>query len=426
MPETDMPNPLNSLYAAILADPGLKKDNPWTQIKKGLDAADRLDDLLMKVIGATGVNGDGQISKTDMMKISDVTYHTNDYFRPFILSHGNDAGRTTAFHWVQNDGGTLVFQGRAFIDTVADAIYHYGFQIRNGRYFNEDGNDNETAVDVAGWLNYFLNGENIVYGSGHNDELGSGKYSNYFAKARSETFLAGDGRDKIWADVGNDKVYGGSGNDVSGGGRGGDRMYGEAGKDTLYGEDSSDRIYGGTGDDVLSGGNAADRLFGGDDQDTVYGDNGADRIYGGAGGDELSGGGAGDRLYGGIGRDKLMPGDAGDRVDGGTGADDIYLWETHKARDTIVFRAGDSGRTAADMDVVEGFQRGSDKIDMRSFGPMVLAGDDFKGNGAASCRFVSDGEHSRLLIDANGDSRTDMAIQFTWLDTLRAGDFIFA
>ena len=61
-------------------------------------------------------------------------------------------------------------------------------KMQNGRYFNEDGNDNELTADVAGWLNYFLNGVNVVHGSGLSDEPGTGTYSNCFAIARNETF----------------------------------------------------------------------------------------------------------------------------------------------------------------------------------------------------------------------------------------------
>lgn len=86
-------------------------------------------------------------------------------------------------------------------------------KMQNGRYFNEDGNDNELTADVAGWLNYFLNGVNVVHGSGLSDEPGTGTYSNCFAIARNETFLAGAGNDKIWSGDGDDKVMGGIGAD---------------------------------------------------------------------------------------------------------------------------------------------------------------------------------------------------------------------
>jgi Ca2+-binding RTX toxin-like protein len=425
MTENRMPATLNSILEAIRADKGLHASIPMTHIRRGVEAAQDMNAVLMKVMAATGVNDDGQVNDLDMKAISEGTFRNAENWQDFILGHGNDAGRTTGFHWVQNDGGTLLFQGRNAIDTVIDAIYHFGFQIKNGRYYNEDGNDNETAVDVAGWLNFFLNGVNIVYGSGGKDELGSGTYSNYFAKARSETFLAGDGNDKVWADVGNDKVYGGSGNDMSGGGRGNDRMFGEAGSDTLYGEGGRDQMSGGFGDDLLGGGDKGDILDGGGDADTLYGDGGADRLIGGDGWDELSGGDANDRLFGGSGGDKLYSGDGSDLLNGGAGADQFYLWENRKARDTLVFQAGDSGMSGSEIDRVEGFETGRDKIDLSSLGPMVFrASGDYAG-GTGSCYYIENGENSRLMIDANGDKDTDMVIGFRWTE-LHAGDFIFA
>ncbi len=437
-----MSGPLNSIIRCIKAYPGLDNSIANKKIQKGVDAAVKMNSVLMDVIDQTNANDDKRITAADMHRISDVTYKTPEYFRSFLLGHGNDAGRTTGFHHVQNDGATLVFQGRNFVDTVADAIYHFGFQIRNGRYFNEDGNDNERADDVAGWLNYFLNGVNIVYGTGSKDELGSGDYSKFFAKARSETFLAGDGSDKIWSDVGNDKVYGGNGNDMSGGGFGRDRMFGESGNDSFWGDDGKDSLYGGggvdelggsaggdlvdggAGDDMVYGGDGNDALLGGDDGDTLYADNGNDRLRGGAGRDDLSGGSGNDKLFGDEGDDKLYSGDGADRLDGGAGADDIYLWENGARKDVIVFGRGDSGIAGDDVDIVEGFQSGTDKIDLSEMGPMVFRKSDYKGGGDASCYYIENGENSRLQIDHDGDRTTDMVIGFKWVD-LRAGDFIF-
>ncbi len=415
---------LSSLIEAMKADRGLKADNPALQIQKGLAAANTLNDVLLQMIALTAANDDGRIDAGDMKAISVAIFdEDNAVLRTrFLDGHGNDAGRTTGFHHIQNDGGTLVFQGHAFIDTVADAIYHFGFEIRNGRYYNEDGNDNETAVDVAGWLNYFLNGVNIIYGSDGNDELGSGAYSDYFAKARSETFMAGDGRDKIWADIGNDKVWAGQGNDMSGGGKGHDRMYGEAGQDTLWGDQGNDRMFGGSGDDILGGGDGNDAMHGDDDHDVLYGDVGYDRLFGGEGRDELSGSIGNDKLFGDGGSDKLYGGEGADRLNGGAGADHIYLWEEGKSADTIVFAPGDAGGSAGGADTVEGFDTVRDKIDMTAFGDMSFRGTDFAGNGAASCRFAD----GWLLIDADGDRLTDMRVEFTYVSDLRASDFIFA
>jgi Ca2+-binding RTX toxin-like protein len=280
---------------------------------------------------------------------------------------------------------------------------------------------------VAGWLNYFLNGENIVYGSGKAEWLGSGEYSNYFRAARNETFIAGDGADSIGGDIGNDRIYGGTGNDQAGGGNGSDRMFGEAGKDSMWGEAGFDKMFGGLGDDVLGGGDGKDSLYGGDDNDKLYGDDDADRLYGDAGRDELSGGNGNDFIGGGDGADTLYGSNGGDTYSGGKGADEINLWEEAKAGDRIVFRPGDSGDSREEADVISGFQRGSDKIVLAGFGDLkIMAGDDFRGGGKASARFINEGENSRLVIDTNGDSATDMTIYMAWIDDLGPKDFLFA
>jgi Ca2+-binding RTX toxin-like protein len=372
-----MPANLTTLTAAISVDPGLRAATPVAEINLGLTAAVNLNTVLMQTIITTHVNDDGLITEADMQVISSAVFNNPTNWQKFIIGHGNDNGTVeTGFHHVQNDGGSLIFQGRNFIDTVADAIYHFGFDIRNGRYFNEDGNDNELTADVAGWLNYFLNGVNVVHGSGLNDELGTGTYSNYFAKARNETFLAGAGNDKIWSGDGDDKVMGGLGNDTSGAGIGNDSLYGEIGNDTLWGEDGRDTLFGGDGVDTLGGGNQSDLLYGGTGNDTLRGEN------------------ADDWLFGDVGNDNLSGGEGIDRLRGGAGADKLTLYENIKAVDTLFFAAGDSGKTWATIDSVEGFQSGSDKIDLRAMGPMTFAELDYVAGGNRSCYY--DGHFLRV------------------------------
>lgn len=432
---------LQSITSGILTDGGLKNSISVARINKGIVAAVDLNETLLKVIESTNVNDDGRITASDLVKISAATYANPADYVNFLEAHGNDEGNiVTGFHYVQNDGGTLMFQGRNFIDTVADAIYHYGFKITNGRYYNEDGNDNETAIDVAGWLNYFLNGENIVYGTGGDNELGSGKYSSYFAKAANETFDAGAGNDKIWADVGSDKVLAGLGNDTVGAGSGNDQIYGGSGSDKLWGDSGNDKIYGEAGNDQLGGGLGNDVMDGGDDADTLYGDDGADQLFGGAGVDKLDGGkhadilmggsssdtlsgsAGNDKLYGDAGADKLYAGEGTDYLRGGAGADKFYLWESVKLRDTLDFNVGDSGKTLGTIDLVEGFVSGLDKIDLRSFGAMSFENIDYAGNGQASVYY--DGKYLRL--DSNGDGATDMMVEFAWTSKLAIGDFLLA
>ncbi len=454
---------LKSIIAGIKADPGLRAETSAKQIGKGIDAAKLLNSVLLTMIEETKVNRDGQITEKDMVKISNALWNDQAKYayewRKFFEGHGNDNGDVVSgFHWVQNDGGTQLFQGRNFIDTVADAIYHFGFQEEKGRYVNEDGNDNETLIDVAGWLNYFLNGKNIVYGTNGDDDIGSGEYSSAFKAARSETFMAGRGNDRVWADVGNDRVKAGSGHDEVGGGNGNDRIWGQKGNDKLWGDVGNDRMYGGTGADQMGGGDGKDKMLGGKgsdtmgggagndrmdggkDADTLYGDDGNDRMDGGAGRDDLNGGLGSDRISGGSGADKIYGSDGNDRlkggsgndeigggagkdkIEGGKGADAINIWEQSQAVDTIVFGKGDSGKTANTMDRVEGFASGVDKIDLSALGPMKFAKLDFVGHGKASAYF--DGDYLRIDVDGNGSN--DMMVEFVYVSSLSAGDFIFS
>jgi Ca2+-binding RTX toxin-like protein len=470
-------NTLDSIVTAIMADPGLRASISKKQIDLGLDAARSMNDLFLRVVAAQNLNADGIITAADMAAVGTAVRANAQDYQVFLTGHGNDEGTvTTGFHNVQNDGGTLMFGGRKFIDTVADAIYHYGFPIVGGRYVNEDGNANERAADVAGWMNYFLNGTNAKFGSDKNEVLHSGEYSDVFAAARNETFFAEGGDDQIWAGDGNDKVMAGLGNDIAGGGVGSDTLMGEAGRDKLWGEDGNDLIRGGTGNDTLGGDKGNDSLFGGQGKDTVwagvgndslmggseedemgghegndtldggsgrdtlYGDNGndvvkggtgGDRMHGGSGNDALSGGDGVDTLYGETGNDRLS-GQAGndilytsagnDTVTGGAGADKILLWEDGQGADTLVFDLGDSGKAIGTRDRVEGFQVGVDKIDLSSLGGLVFAQSDYAGGGKGSVYY----DGAALRIDANGDEVTDMVIDFAWIADLRASDFLFA
>jgi Ca2+-binding RTX toxin-like protein len=440
--EPEMSSRLDSIIKGIRADRGLKDATGPNQIDKGVQAARDLNDVLMLMIGRTGVNNDHRITAGDMQRISDALWKDANAapWRHFWTAHGNDNGDVeTGFHKLQNDGGTLEFQGRNFIDTVADAIYHFGFKTEEGRYDNEDGNQNETLIDVAGWLNFFLNGENIVYGTKASEGLYVGDYSNHFARARNETFLAGDGRDSIGGNVGNDKILGGNGADQAGGDDGGDRVFGQNGEDSLYGGKGDDTVSGGNDNDTLSGGEGNDRIFGGEGVDTSYADVGNDKMYGGKGADNFNGGDGSDQIWGGdgndvvsgsngndrlfgqAGNDTLNGNDGQDTLAGGSGADDFVLWESEAMRDRVVIGRGDSGKTLGTMDQVFGFESGRDKIDLSAYDGMKFKDLNFQGGGRASCYFDGD----LLWIDGNGDSRTDMIVEFANNDVLTANDFIF-
>jgi Ca2+-binding RTX toxin-like protein len=176
------------------------------------------------------------------------------------------------------------------------------------------------------------------------------------------------------------------------------------------------------GNDLIYCGVGNDQAYGGADSDRIRGDAGNDSLYGDAGADSLSGADGRDWLFGDAGNDTLSGGEGADTIRGGTGADYITLWESSQSRDMVIFKSGDSGKSATTIDHVEGFESGIDNIDLRSFDKMIFEDLDYRGGGKASCYF--DGQ--ALRIDGDGDAITDMIIDFAYVDDLVKSDFLFA
>jgi Ca2+-binding RTX toxin-like protein len=441
---------LDSMLEAIMVDAGL---NPagnaarLAQTADGARAAAGLLQIINDAIKATGVANDGDISVADVVKLNAWIRADAGRLAEWTRLHGDDEGGVeTGFHLIQGDGGTTQFRGQNFVNTVSDGIFHLGFAIENGHFLNEDGNANASLLTVANWLNAFVLGNHNVNGTAGDDVLTSGKSSAIFADFDNEIFHAGAGNDTVNAGAGDDVAYGGTGNDTLNGDAGNDTLYGEEGNDTLNGGTGNDDLYGGSGADVLNGGDGQDKLYGGDGNDRLDGGNGNDDLHGGAGNDTLAGGAGHDVLYGGSGDDVLNGGDGNDQLygedgndvlnggagndklfggagsdvlTGGAGADKFNLGDDH-AKDTIVFNLGDSGTAAGQIDEVENFHHGEDKIDLSGFTGMHFANAAFTGKGPEA---IFKGEN--LLIDINGDGKADMTVHFEGHVVITATDFIF-
>lgn len=447
-----------ALHDVLVLDPGLIASLSAGQRTAGLASADTLMALLAQTISDLHLNDDGVITADDLAAVSAAIQGDGGLYATFAAAHGDDAGGVeTGYHQLQNDGGTLLFQGRNLVDAVVDSIFHYGFQIVGGHFLNEDGDQNQQVPVVAGWVDYFLNGVNTVFGSDTADTLKSGRYSAELADAANELWYAGAGDDKVNADEGQDTVWGGLGNDKIDGSYGDDLVYGEDGADILKGSQGNDALFGGAGDDkmdggsgndALTGGNGADQMAGaggadvldgsaGDDaisggtegdsllggagNDKLSGDAGADTVDGGADDDAIAGGDGDDLLLGGAGRDILVGGEGADTVQGGAGADVIRLQDTGHACDVLVFDFGDSGTAANTIDRVTGFEAGVDKIDLTAFAGMTFETAAFSGSGPSSYFYGH-----VLMIDADGDSVCDMAVGMKMALPLTAGDFLLA
>jgi serralysin len=128
----------------------------------------------------------------------------------------------------------------------------------------------------------------------------------------------------------------------------------ELASDTLIGNLGKDVIYGTIFNDNLNGSNGADRIYASLGNDRLDGNGGDDILEGGSGKDSLNGGQGNDKLYGGLGDDILVGGRGSDILVGGDGADQF------------IFRRGDSSKE--DLDTIQDFQLGSDKIIFKNWG----------------------------------------------------------
>ncbi|WP_198053006.1 VCBS domain-containing protein, partial [Cupriavidus taiwanensis] len=282
------------------------------------------------------------------------------------------------------------------------------------------------------------NGSDSLIGTASSDTILSGNGNDYVS--------AGDGSDYVDAGNGDDIVEGGDGNDTLLGANGKDRVFGGRGNDSLSGGNGTDAVYGGSGDDVIGSADGASALYNGDNGgDTLYGDGydsyadyllgrghesarpGNDRIHGGngddliygdngddaaVGGDDIIAGGNGrDTVYGEGGNDTIAGGGGGDTLRGGSG------------RDTFVYNAvADS--TAAGMDVITDFQRGTDRLDLRP----VLGDTGFQWGGltptAHGAWYQQSGGNTYVYVDVDGNPATaEMVIRLDGLHDLTKSDF---
>jgi Ca2+-binding RTX toxin-like protein len=223
---------LDRLVDWIKLDPGLPRWTSAQDINDGVAAANSLNQLLVEAISATDVDNDGWISRFDLREIN--SWVRANRYDAFLLLHGDDEGdgSETGFHKIQNDGASNQFFGQNLVNTVADGIYHFGFEIGGENFLNEDGDTNQSVSDVSGWLNYFLSDRRLTLGTWGSD-----------------TISGNEEADQVLARGGNDRVNGLGGDDL---------LDGDWGRDTLIGGDGADLLDGGFDDDWLDGGDDGD------------------------------------------------------------------------------------------------------------------------------------------------------------------------
>ena len=320
--------PLDQITETILDDPGLLRRVTAADMNEGAGSANAMNVVILEAAGQSNIAAmdDGHFTVGELYQMN--AFIQENYYDFWVLHHGDDEdGEEWGFHCVQNDGATTQIFGKNYVNTVADGIYHMGFDINNdGRFLNEDGNANATVDAVAAWLNYFMFDIPLIQGGG-----------------ASETLTGTDGMEQILGEGGHDTIYAGAGGDWIVGGAGNDTMYGEAGDDRFIIGSAGpgwDTFFGGDGTDVIDATDAdyvgLGRSFGADNGIEVIK---ADVIQGYAWSDvwdfsntaldpgvEIHSNGGHDTVTGTDGDDTIFPGTGNDTVYG-LGGNDVFVAE---------------------------------------------------------------------------------------------------
>ncbi|GHC62548.1 calcium-binding protein [Neogemmobacter tilapiae] len=277
--------------------------------------------------------------------------------------------------------------------------------------------------------------------NGHLIHAGSGNDTVYGGRA-ADSALDSSGNDFYDLGDGNDSAYVGKGNDVY---RGGAGTYDSVVFLYTYADNGNYTLAtnGVTFDLAKTGAQNLGAL--GRDQfsgfENVAGTHSADRLFGSGAANQLDGYDGNDLLAGRGGSDLITGGQGQDRLIGGAGADSIMLFESLRARDTIVYSSlSDSGPgvSYSRLDRIQDFDArniaAGDKIDLRALDAVAgtAANEAFQYRGSGEFGSAQGEVRVRFLngaylveVDTDGDVAAEMAFRvYVALGSLDRQDFL--
>lgn len=279
----------------------------------------------------------------------------------------------------------------------------------------------------------YLSGIENVSGSDHSDVLIGDGASNVLAG------FAGD--DGLYGGGGDDYLYGGEGDDTLKGGGGADTLHGGYGVDTVSYGDSSAGVFIFLAEHIASNGDAEgdqlisiEAIIGSAFADDIWGNPGANILSGGGGNDWVKGYGGQDWLNGGTGNDVIDGGEGFDFLTGGDGADRLI---GGLGADTFVYKGvNEFADSATELDLIEDFEVGVDKIDLSAIDANSIAGGNqafsfvpeftgVAGQLRVGTTIVDGSEFMYVSVDVDGNPDTDhVFLVDTNGQALTANDFI--
>jgi hypothetical protein len=158
---------LDMIVNVILTDRGLLRKVPTSDLRVGADTANKMNHLIVEAIKAEGLGNDKKLTTADIRTINN--YLVANHLEEWATLHGDDEeGEETGYHRVQNDGAKTRMYADNVMNSIADGIYHLGFETNDkNRLLNEDGNKNKRFEKVAWWLDSSLK-----------EDLEAGKFTN--------------------------------------------------------------------------------------------------------------------------------------------------------------------------------------------------------------------------------------------------------
>jgi len=150
---------LDQIMNVILRDEGLIRRISTGDMREGAANADAMNHLIIEAIVEEGLANDATLSPADIRQINN--YLVANHKELWKELHGDDEEvEETGYHLVQNDGAYARMFADNVINTVADGIYHLGFETNSKcRLVNEDGKNNASFEKVAWWLDSSLKSE---------------------------------------------------------------------------------------------------------------------------------------------------------------------------------------------------------------------------------------------------------------------------
>lgn len=150
---------LDRITDGILANKGLVRDKAVSNADRyaGAEAADGMNQIILKAIEATGAAQDSRISADDIRAMN--AWIRENMAEEFASFYGEAAsGKTpeTGFLRVENEGAYVNYFGQNSVDVVANGLYHLGFDIEGDALVKDGVAAAASVQEVAEYLNYFL------------------------------------------------------------------------------------------------------------------------------------------------------------------------------------------------------------------------------------------------------------------------------